>query len=127
MGVEAAILVPALIGAAATVGSQLISSNGQARAARESRQPWNEQPPTSAYLSTPGAGIIAGNPPGGARLGGSQAQRETDGYQGGQNRYNSAQTLSTAPSLVGTGSGYNGAALLGQPQPGQGLGQTGVQ
>lgn len=109
-----------LLAPAATIGSAVIGANASrnmassnlqaARIASAGRNP-----------TTPGGALIAPQTQIGQASSGSRAPV----YSGGQNRYNSAQTLSTAPSLVGTGSGFNAASQSGQPQPDE-AGSTGI-
>ena len=118
--IGAALATPTGLMAAGTVGSALIGANaakGQANAQMESaRIASSGQRP-----STPVGALIAPQ----AAMPGATSNTSAPIYGGGGNRYNSAQQLSTAPSLVGTGSGFNAASAKGQPQPGE-EGKTGL-
>lgn len=127
MAAAIAPLLPALIGAGATIGTALISSNAQKSIANKQMQAQQSVPAPQAMQApvqsaqapnTPGGAVLVGNQPG------SNAAPKDDGQKSAP--YASAQTLSTAPALSGTGSGFNGSSLLQQPQLGAGLGQTGV-
>ena len=126
-------VIPALIGAASSIGGALATAAPvvgavgsiagpmmMAGAARDQAGAQVESARIAAAgrgASTPGGALIQSptmNQPG-AAPGGTQR----DDYAGGGSRYNSAQRLATSPSLTGTGSGFNGASQFGQPQPGE--------
>ena len=116
-----------LISAIAPLGAAVIQSQASNRQASTQASSQVESARIAAAQrtqGTPGSAVISG-PQGPVQPG---ATRDIVGpggpnYSGGGSRYNSAQALATAPSLKGTGSGFNAAGLQGQPQPGD----TGVQ
>lgn len=111
-----------VLGPAATIGSAVIGANS-ARQQASSQLEAARLATASRGAATPGGSVLSGGgliSPGGTR---DINNGNGSAYAGGGNRYNSAQRLSTAPSLSGTGSGFNAASASGQKQPGE----TGVE
>ena len=122
--------IPALFGALSSIGGALATAgpaltaigsgvgiasgvNNMMNQSQGARLVGGGGKPQVASPNTPGGALIAPQ----AQIGqASSGSGSSPVYGGSGNRYNSAQTLSTAPSLVGTGSGFNANSASGQPQ-----------